>query len=195
MNPLSCLSDLLGGRAGDSRTLENVPDGKNSDAKNIYGRLLGAKGSLGLFDKQLEGHLAHSRPYLNLLETLGTKLSSWPPSFRKENKGTWGQSACPRSFCHSFIQKWVSLLFENPNMTFWWLRKNKNLLYVLVLDIQDNSLAAFISSPWLEKWSSPWEVSDWQSLSSLVYWIWQLFQFIEKTSSNKSWIGLIAIAY
>lgn len=36
MNPLSCFSDLLGGRATDSRTLESFPDGKNSEATNIY---------------------------------------------------------------------------------------------------------------------------------------------------------------
>lgn len=36
MNPLSCFSDLLGGRARDSRTLESFPDGKNSEATNIY---------------------------------------------------------------------------------------------------------------------------------------------------------------
>lgn len=36
MNPLSCFSDLLGGRAGDSRTLESFPDEKNSDATNIF---------------------------------------------------------------------------------------------------------------------------------------------------------------
>lgn len=36
MNPLSCFSELLGRRAGDSRTLESFPDGKNSDATNIY---------------------------------------------------------------------------------------------------------------------------------------------------------------
>lgn len=36
MNPLGCFSDLLGGRARDSRTLESFPDGKNSEATNIY---------------------------------------------------------------------------------------------------------------------------------------------------------------
>ena len=35
-NFLSCFSDLVGRRARGSGTLESVPDGKNSDATNIY---------------------------------------------------------------------------------------------------------------------------------------------------------------
>ena len=84
MNLLSCFSDPRSRKARDSRTLESFPDGKNSDARNIYLCLLGAKGSLGLFDKQLERRLACSRPHLNLPQTLGSGVHC----FHSSEKGT-----------------------------------------------------------------------------------------------------------
>ena len=112
---LSCFSDLVGRRARGSGTLESVPDGKNSDATNIYWRLLDTKGPLGLFDKHLEGLLTSSRPHLNLPQALGTGIHC-VPLFRKGHRGSRSQMACPRSLCYNFIQKWVSLHFEFHQM-------------------------------------------------------------------------------
>lgn len=72
------------------------------------------------------------------------------PLFRKGHRGSWGQMACPRSLCYNFIQKWVSLHFEFHQMKFFG-DFFKAVLNLLVLDLQDDNLAAFIPSPLLEK--------------------------------------------
>lgn len=123
MDPLSCFSDLLSGRAGDSRPLESFPDGKSSDATNIYWRLLGAKGSLGLDDKQLGGCLA-----LSSLIWASPKL--WEQRFiasvlqkRKLAQGIkWPAEDHPAQIFHCF--------FKNPNVIFLWLKKKKSLKFV-----------------------------------------------------------------
>lgn len=157
MNLLSCFSDLLGGRARDSRTLESFPDGKNSDATNIYWRLLSAKSSLGLLDKQLEGHLAHSRPHLNLPKTLRTGVRC----FHSSEKGTEVHGV--KWPAQITLPQWVSLLFEKSKYGFflggWFL---KALLNLLVLDLRVDNLAACIPSPLAEKWFPSGEVSDWR---------------------------------
>ena len=103
------------------------------------------------------------------------------PKVHSSEKGTaaHGVRWAAQDLWHNFIRKWVSLLFEKPKCNFWVILKNyhkcvgcrliKN--YVLI------------------------ERSDWRSLSSLIYWTQQLFEFIEMMiRSSNSLTGRLATA-
>lgn len=90
-------------------------------------------------DKQLEGHLAHSRPHLNLPKTLRTGVRC----FHSSEKGTEVHGV--KWPAQITLPQWVSLLFEKSKYGFflggWFL---KALLNLLVLDLRVDNLAACI---------------------------------------------------